>query len=93
MADSGSGAAGLMYSVIMTHMLGLKRRGDQLRLVPMVPEGWDMFTLTMRHGASTWHLEARADVSAVTCDGEDCPDGWVPLRDDGRIHQVRTPIR
>lgn len=93
MADSGSGAAGLMYSVIMTHMLGLKRRGDQLRLAPMVPEGWDMFTLTLRHGASTWHLEARADVSAVTCDGEDCPDGWVPLRDDGRIHQVRAPIR
>ena len=52
-----------------------------------------MFSLTLRHGASTWHLEARADVTAVTCDGEDCPDGWVPLLDDGRIHQVRAPIR
>ena len=93
MAEDGSGAAGLMYSVIMTGMLGLNRRGDRLRLAPMAPEGWDMFTLTLRHGASTWHLEARADVTAVTCDGEDCPDGWIPLRDDGRIHQVRVPLR
>ena len=93
MADSGSGAAGLLYSVIMAHMLGLTMRGDQLRLAPLVPEGWDTFSLTLRHGASTWHLEARNDVSAVTCDGEDCPDGWVFLRDDGRIHQVRAPIR
>ena len=93
MADSGSGAAGLMYSVVMTHMLGLQQRGDQLRLAPLVPQGWDMFSLTLRHGASTWHLEARHDVSAVTCDGEDCPDGWVRLLDDGRIHQVRAPIR
>ena len=93
MADSGSGAAGLMYSVIMTHMLGLTIRGDQLRLAPLVPAGWDMFSLTLRRGGSTWHLEARADVSAVTCDGEECPDGWVSLRDDGRIHQVRAPIR
>ena len=93
MAEDGSGAAGLLYSVIMTGMLGLKRRGDQLRLAPLVPQGWDMFSLTLRHGASTWHLEARHDVSAVTCDGEDCPDGWVTLLDDGRIHQVRAPIR
>ncbi|MGN0778151.1 MAG: GH36-type glycosyl hydrolase domain-containing protein [Aristaeellaceae bacterium] len=93
MAASDGGAAGLLYSVILMRMLGLTKQGEHIRLQPMVPKTWDMFSLTLRWGSSTWHMEAREDAAAVTCDGETCPDGWVVLTDDGRIHQVCVPIR
>lgn len=85
-------AAGV-YAALLEQLLGLDRRGMQVRLRPMAPPGWDSFTLTLQWGASTWHFHAGQDEPLLTCDGERVTTGFVTLVDDGRIHQVRTPLR
>lgn len=85
-------AAGV-YAAVLERLLGLDRRGMQVRLQPMAPPGWDSFTLTLQYGASTWHFHAGQDEPLLTCDGERVTTGFVTLVDDGRIHEVRTPLR
>lgn len=85
--------AARLYTTVLERLLGFERRGNQVRLRPMVPPEWDSFTLTLQWGASTWHFHAGQDEPLLTCDGEQVTCGWVTLADDGRIHQVRTPLR
>lgn len=85
--------AALLYTMVLEKLLGFDRRGQQVRLRPMVPPSWDSFTLTLQYGASTWHFHARQDEPLLTCDGERITTGFVTLEDDGRIHEVRTPLR
>lgn len=88
-----AGVAATLYDVVLRHLLGLNKQGDQVRLTPHVPPRWDFFSLTLRHGASTWHFHASRDTAALTCDGERVTADAITLVDDGRIHQVRVPIR
>ena len=88
----GDEAAALLYSVILTDVLGLHREGRILRLTPTVPADWDDFSLTLREGASTWHISAERRIDALTVDGETIPGDAVTLTDDGKVHQVRFPL-
>ncbi|MBP3637904.1 MAG: DUF3131 domain-containing protein [Clostridia bacterium] len=88
-----TGSAAWLYTIVVEKLLGLHKRGDQVRLHPMVPPEWDGFTISLQVGSSTWHFHAGRDIPALTCDGEPVPSGWVTLRDDGHIHEVRTPLR
>ncbi len=88
-----TGSAAWLYTIVLEKLLGFEKRGDQVRLRPMVPPEWDGFTLTLQWGSSTWHFHAGRDEPAFTCDGQRVDGGWVTLQDDGRIHQVRTPLR
>jgi len=87
-----AGAAWL-YAIVLEKLLGFEKRGDQVRLRPMAPPDWDGFTITLQWGASTWHFHAGRSEPLLTLDGEGVTTGWITLRDDGRIHEVRTPLR
>ena len=92
----GSGVsegAGFLYATVLEKLLGFEKRGDQVRLRPMVPPGWDEFTITLQWGSSTWRFHAGAGEPFLTLDGQQLPGGWITLVDDGRIHEVRTPLR
>lgn len=89
---STSGAAWL-YALVLEKLLGFEKRGDQVRLHPLVPTAWEGFSLTLQWGASTWHFHAGREEPLLTCDGEKITTGWMTLQDDGRIHEVRTPLR
>ena len=88
-----SPCAGFLYATVLEKLLGFEKRGDQVRLRPMVPADWDSFTITLQWGSATWRFHAEANEPFLTCDGEGIPSGWVTLADDGRIHEVRTPLR
>lgn len=87
-----SGASGMLYLLTLECLLGLRRRGDRLYLSPHVPAAWEGFSITLNHGASTWHMHFSRDFTALTCDGDEVPEDWILLRDDGRIHQIRAPL-
>ena len=88
----GDEAAALLYSVVLTDILGFHREGRILRLTPTVPADWDDFSLTLQEGASTWHISAERRIDALTVDGETAPGDAITLTDDGKVHQVRFPL-
>lgn len=88
-----TGSAAWLYTIVVEKLLGFEKQGHQVRLRPMVPPEWDGFTLTLQWGSSTWHFHAGRDEPLLTLDGERTATGWITLTDDGRIHEVRTPLR
>jgi cellobiose phosphorylase len=93
-----TGSASWLYRVALEAILGFRRTGDTLRVEPCVPRGWPGFEVTYRHGSATYRI--RVDnpagtgrgVGSVTVDGRPAAGGAVPLRDDGRGHDVRVTL-
>lgn len=92
LTEDTCGAAGVFYCAVMEHLLGFHLQGNHLHLSPHVPHDWDAFSITLLRGTSTWHFHFSRSDAVLTLDGEECPDGLIPLTDDGHIHQVRAPL-
>ena len=86
-----TGSASWLYDVLLTQLLGMRKTGDTLKLRPIVPKGWDGFTITYRYGAATYHLHASRACPFPVCDGEALAQGTLTLVDDGRIHEATFP--
>ena len=75
-------------------VLGFTKRGNELRIDPCVPSAWRDFTLTYRHGASTYAIDVRnpdgvaTGVVRVDVDGVAVAERVVHLVDDGTHHEV-----
>jgi cyclic beta-1,2-glucan synthetase len=89
-----TGSASWMYRVALEAILGFDKRGDVLRVLPRVPESWPELTIDYRFGGSVYRILVRSpglvragDVQ-VTVDGERVEGEAIPLRDDGRAHDV-----
>jgi cellobiose phosphorylase len=72
--------------------MGFDKKGDGVRLSPRAPAGWEEVTLLYRFGGSRYQLTARRDAPYITLDGEKMTGAYVPLRDDGRAHEIRFPM-
>lgn len=91
--EGGEAAASLLYTVVLEDVLGFQRKGNQIHLTPCVPPEWDDFALTLHEGASTWHISLERRITQLTIDGEESKNDVLIVRDDGKIHQVRFPLR
>ena len=80
-----------MYLLIVEELLGLDKQGNTLLLRPAAPDDWEDFSVTVRAGASIWHVQLGA-WETLSVDGESAGDA-VRLHDDGSVHEVRGPIR
>jgi cellobiose phosphorylase len=93
-----TGAAGWLYRVAVESILGLRVHGDALRLQPCVARAWPGFEVSYRFGGTTYRIQVdnatgtSHGVRSVTLDGVEAKDGGVPLRDDGRPHDVRVVL-
>jgi len=86
-----TGSAGWMYRFIVEHLLGLQRRGDSLRIQPLLPAHWPGFTLHYRFGSTLYRIEVRNGASAeltLSLDGQLLDQATLPLQDDGGQHHV-----
>jgi len=87
-----TGSAGWMYRVALEAILGFTKRGDTLRIEPRIPAEWNGFSISYRHGGSTYDIDVRRDPardeSSVSVDGVTAADGVIQLRDDGASHSV-----
>lgn len=86
------GAAPLLLSIVLRHLLGLTLYHEQLSFAPHVPKAWDFFSLTLQRGSSTWHLHFSRSDTVLTVDGDPPSGNCIHLTDDGHIHQVRIPL-
>jgi cellobiose phosphorylase len=93
-----TGSASWMYRTAVEAILGVHVRGDALHFEPCVPAGWPGYEVAYRFGSATYHVRvdnasgAGRGVRSVTADGQPAAGGTVPLRDDGRAHEVRVVL-
>jgi len=80
-----TGSAAWMYRVWVEEILGLKVRGDQMQLYPVIPGWWEGFRLRYRHGEAIYEIQVEnperceQGVSWVEMDGQRVRDGVIPL--------------
>jgi cyclic beta-1,2-glucan synthetase len=90
-----TGSAGWMYQLIVESLLGLRRRGNQFTMRPLLPKDWTSFSLQYRFGATTYAIACHSDEPALSCttlDGMETPDGTLTLTDDGESHSIVVTV-
>ena len=89
-----TGSAAWMYRAWIEEVLGLKVRGDQLQLNPVIPGWWEGFHLRYRHGEAIYEIQVEnpegleRGVSWVEMDGQRLRDGLIPLDRALIKHQI-----
>jgi cellobiose phosphorylase len=93
-----TGAAAWTYRVWLEEILGFQRRGDTLRLNPVIPKDWPGFRLQYRFGNTSYRISVEnpdhcsRGVALVELDGVAAADKIVRLRDDALLHEVRVVL-
>jgi cellobiose phosphorylase len=93
-----TGAAAWTYRVWLEEILGFQRRGDTLRLNPVIPKDWPGLRLRYRFGNTSYRIvvenpyHCSRGVTLVELDGVAALDKIVRLRDDALPHDVRVVL-
>ena len=92
-----TGSAGWMFRLLSESLLGLRLDVDKLHLEPKLPPEWDGFEFTYRHRDAHHHVKVRQNgpgrqVRKVVFDGAEIADKFIPLRDDGKPHEVAVEV-
>ncbi|MFO7742983.1 MAG: glucoamylase family protein [Anaerolineae bacterium] len=93
-----TGSSGWMYRLGMEAILGLRRVGDGLQMRPCIPKHWKRYRMTYRYHSAVYEIEVEnpdgvnRSVRSVRLDGEELPEGRIPLVDDGDRHDVRVTL-
>ncbi|MBQ7062034.1 MAG: hypothetical protein IJM88_01935 [Bacteroidales bacterium] len=77
-----TGSASWAYKTGIEYILGLHKQGNTLTLSPRIPSDWDTFSVTYRHGASTYIFKYKRTSA---------PSGSptvIDLVDDGQTHEI-----
>jgi cyclic beta-1,2-glucan synthetase len=91
-----TGSSGWMYRLGVEAILGLHVEAGKLRIDPCIPGEWKSYRLIYRNGNTKYTIRVEnpngqnRGVSDVMMDGEDLPEGEIPLLDDGEEHSVRV---
>jgi cyclic beta-1,2-glucan synthetase len=89
-----TGAAAWMYRAWVEEILGLKVRGQTLRMDPVIPASWEGFRLLYRHGEAVYEIQVEnpdrceRGVLWVEMDGRRMTDGVIALERSLVKHRV-----
>ena len=90
-----SGASGWLYRGALEALLGLRIcDGNSLEVKPCLPEAWETYRVSLRHGSSRYEIEVQncggeaKEGGEILLDGELVSAARVPLNDDGKSHRV-----
>ncbi len=90
-----TGSAGWMYRFGLEGILGFHRQGNTLFIEPCLPQDWSGYSMTYSFQETVYRIEVEnperlnAGVKQVTLDGTVRPGKDIPLRDDGKVHEVQ----
>jgi cyclic beta-1,2-glucan synthetase len=93
-----TGSAGWMYRLLIETLLGLNLEGNRMRLTPRLPEHWATCHIRYRYRQTPYHISiARSSnglpgAALTSLDGEELPDGMIPLVNDQREHRVQMRL-
>ena len=89
-----TGSAGWLYRLGVEAILGFKKKGNTLRMDPVIPPEWDGFEISYRFGESFYRIEVRnpehvaRHVRKTLLDGEPLTGGVIPLADEKPEYRV-----
>ncbi|WP_319560695.1 GH36-type glycosyl hydrolase domain-containing protein [Marispirochaeta sp.] len=89
-----TGSAAWMYRTWIEEVLGMKIRGNTLRIDPVLPGRWKGFSLRYRHGEAVYEIQIDnpagcvRGVVKVEMDGQQIPKGVIVLEQTSVIHRV-----
>lgn len=92
-----TGSAGWLLRLTLESLLGLRREGQRLLFDPCLPLDWDGFTLTYRHGATSWDItvvqhDDSQQLPSLTLDGVRQAHAQLEIIDDQQAHEVRLSV-
>ncbi len=93
-----TGAAGWMYQAAIDAIFGLRREGSMFKIDPCIPAMWPGYTVDWRIGQTLYRItvtnpEHRCrGVQSAELDGVPIDASAIPLRDDGRTHQISVVL-
>jgi cyclic beta-1,2-glucan synthetase len=91
-----TGSAAWMYRVWTEEVLGMKKRGDRLIIDPVIPDWWDGFKVTLRHGEAIYVIEVQnpdhiqQGVTSLELDGQSLEERFITLDPEPVKHIVRV---
>ena len=89
-----TGSAGWFYRVGITEILGLKKNGDILRVVPAMPVAWEKYNVTYHYMDTTYEIEVvKSKKDSVVVDRKTQEEGYIKLENDGKTHKVVVHTR
>jgi cyclic beta-1,2-glucan synthetase len=89
-----TGSAGWMYRAAVESLLGLRLEGATFGIEPSIPAMWEHYTIDWRAKGARYHIVVTnpdhrcRGVASAELDGDPVDPGAIPLRDDGRVHDV-----
>ena len=87
-----TGSAGWMYRLIVESLLGVRLERGKLLFSPCVPQSWDGFALTYRHGDAEYAIELRRVAATagirIMLDGALQEGSALTLAADAATHRV-----
>ena len=89
-----TGSAGWFYRVGITEILGLKKKGDKLYVVPAMPVAWEKYNVTYHYLDTVYEIEVvKSKKDSIVVDRKKQVDGFVKLENDGKVHKVVVHTR
>ena len=89
-----TGSAGWFYNVGVTEILGLKREGNTLRIVPSVPSSWNSYEIEYKYYDTLYKIKVKfTNQESIVVDGDIIDKKYVTLKKDRRVHAVVVNIR
>jgi cyclic beta-1,2-glucan synthetase len=95
-----TGSAGWMYRLGLEAILGITRVGETLKINPCIPRQWPGFEVDYRFGNAHYKISVNNPSNVnrgiqdgqVLLDGNPLPGSFIPLVDDGQMHEVRVTM-
>ncbi|WP_243427811.1 GH36-type glycosyl hydrolase domain-containing protein [Alkaliphilus hydrothermalis] len=91
-----TGVAGWMYSVGLQDILGIKKRGNKLFIVPCIPRDWTCFEVNYNHNNTQYHIAVKNPfgvthgIRRIMLDGGNIKEDYINLVEDGKSHWVEV---
>lgn len=84
-----TGSAGWFYYVGISEIIGLKKQGNTLRIVPSMPVAWDSYQVTYHYMDTVYEIEVIKDEDKkVILDGVTLKTNYIKLNNDKKKHQI-----
>ena len=89
-----TGSASWMYRLGVERLLGINRVADRLEIRPCIPRGWKRYQINYHFGSTLYHIRVEnpnggnCEVSQIKINRRKISGSEIPLRDDGKVHEV-----
>ena len=93
-----TGSSGWMYRVIVEYLLGIKVKGNTIRLDPScLKSGWKSLKIEYTYGKTKYNFEVKIDgpgrsILSCSADNLPCEENTVDMVDDGNSHLVEIQV-